>query len=94
MAAEYAILKARRESLDLGFNTTCHIGGRTIRHVAICPGNVTTRGCPAWIEKRRLRQNDERLLRVPAIRYRPFRRGDFPEGSAHVDRAGSAANFA
>ena len=88
-ARENAIAKAGGETFDLGFEHWQHVYRGAVGHVAVSPSDVFARGSAGGIEERRLREEDERALRMTAVAHIVFRCGDFLEGAAEMDGGGA-----
>src|SRR5207244_9615733 len=81
-ALQDQLAKSGRESLDLLLDGIGHIHGRSIWHMAICPGGVFSDRRAALIEERRLCEQHKGpcgMLALPGI---PLGGGDFVESAS------------
>ena len=90
-AGENVGAEAGRESFDLCLDRAGHVGSGAVRHMAVGPGGVFSRGSPRGVEEAGLDEDDERSLRQMPFPGRALRCGDFVEGAAEVDGGGAEA---
>ncbi len=91
MTREHTIAKTRGEPLELALDRVRHVAIGTMRHVAVSPKRVLVFGCARPVEETLLRDEDKRLLRVPAARDFALTRRDFLQRPAQVKRPSRAA---
>src|SRR5579872_2352534 len=73
------IAESWREAFNLTFKPGQHVDCRTIRNVAIRPGDMFSIGRPSRIKQSRLREEDKRTLGVLAAPHRLLRSCDLVE---------------
>src|SRR5207302_9773063 len=86
VARKNAVVKARRETLDLRLDARGHVHIAAAGDVAVRPGGVLACWCARWIEEALLRQQDKRSLRDNSSRDVTLCRGHLRQRPAYVNR--------
>src|SRR4029077_12757679 len=88
-AGQHTVTKARRKAFNLSLDARQHIYRRSVRDVAIGPGDMLAGGRTCRIDKRRLSQENERPLGVFSLLHCLFRYSNLLHRPADVNSTGT-----